>query len=214
MLLDCVLAIFVVRVVKSNVDGLVIASKLVAEGGIITYPTDTVYGLGCDPFAKDSIERVMKAKGDRMKPLPVLVRTLQDGLRIADFSQKAVRLGEEFWPGPLTMVLRAKTVVPRVLAPSGMIGLRSPNHVTCLNLLGLCSGCLVGTSANRTGEAPATTAEEVVSTLGDRIDLVVDGGRAPLGVASTVVDLSNNFAIIREGPISLEAILNCLKSRK
>jgi L-threonylcarbamoyladenylate synthase len=204
----------VVRVVKGDVEGLVIASKLVAEGGIITYPTDTVYGLGCDPFAQNAIERVISAKGDRKKPLPVLVRSLRDGLRIADFSQKAVRLAEEFWPGPLTMVLKAKTVVPRMLASSGMIGLRSPNHVTCLNLLGLCSGCLVGTSANRTGEAPATTAEEVVSALGDKIDLIVDGGRAPLGVASTVVDLSNNFAVIREGPISREAILNCVRSRK
>ena len=201
-----------VRVVKADMDGLVLAAKLIAEGGIIGYPTDTVYGLGCDPFSQHAVERVMEAKGDRKKPLPVLVKTVQDGQRIAEFPEKAARLATRFWPGPLTMVLKAKPVVSKVLAPSGTIGVRSPKHVTCLNLLGLCSGYLVGTSANQTGKAPATTAEEVVTGLGEKIDLVVDGGRAPLGVSSTVIDLSSNFTVIREGPISRETLLNCLRS--
>jgi L-threonylcarbamoyladenylate synthase len=193
-------------------DGLLLAANLIAEGGIVSYPTDTVYGLGCDPFSQHALERVMKAKGDRRKPLPVLVKTLQDGLRIADFPEKAAKLATRFWPGPLTMVLKAKAIVPKELAPSGTIGVRSPKHATCLNLIGLCSGYLVGTSANQAGKPPATTAEEVVAGLGDRIDLVVDGGSAPLGVASTVVDFSSNFTVIREGPISREALLNCLRS--
>src|SRR5208337_693377 len=193
-------------------DGLVLAAKLIAEGGIIGYPTDTVYGLGCDPFSQHAVERVMEAKGDRKKPFPVLVKTVQDGQRIAEFPEKAAKLATRFWPGPLTMVLKAKPVVSKVLAPSGTIGVRSPKHVTCLNLLGLCSGYLVGTSANQTGKAPATTAEEVVTGLGEKIDLVVDGGRAPLGVSSTVIDLSSNFTVIREGPISRETLLNCLRS--
>ena len=201
-----------VRVVKADMDGLELAAKLIAEGGIIGYPTDTVYGLGCDPFSQHAVERVMEAKGDRKKPLPVLVKTVQDGQRIAEFPEKAARLATRFWPGPLTMVLKAKAVVSKVLAPSGTIGVRSPKHVTCLNLLGLCSGYLVGTSANQTGKAPATTAEEVVTGLGEKIDLVVDGGRAPLGLSSTVIDLSSNFTVIREGPISRETLLNCLRS--
>jgi len=110
------------------------------------------------------------------------------------------------------MVLKAKPVVSKVLAPSGTIGVRSPKHVTCLNLLGLCSGYLVGTNANQTGKTPATTAEKVVTALGDKVDLVVDGGRAPLGLSSTVIDLSSNFTVIREGPISRETLLNCLRS--
>ena len=201
-----------VRVVKADMDGLVLAAKLIAEGGIIGYPTDTVYGLGCDPFSQHAVERVMEAKGDRKKPFPVLVKTVQDGQRIVEFPEKAARLATRFWPGPLTMVLKAKAVVSKVLAPSGTIGVRSPKHVTCLNLLGLCSGYLVGTSANQTGKAPATTAEEVVTGLGDKVDLVVDGGRAPLGLSSTVIDLSSNFTVIREGPISRETLLNCLRS--
>jgi len=204
----------VVRVVKADADGLVLAAKLIAEGGIISYPTDTVYGLGCDPFSQHALERVMNAKGDRSKPMPILVKTLQDGRRIAEFPEKAAKVAARFWPGPLTMVLRAKASVPKALVPSGTIGVRSPKHDTCLNLIGLCSGYLVGTSANQTGKAPATTAEEVVAGLGDKIDLVLDGGRAPLGVASTVVDLSSNMTVIREGPISREALLNCLRSDK
>ena len=202
----------VVRVVKADMDGLVLAAKLIAEGGIVGYPTDTVYGLGCDPFSQRALGRVIEAKGDRKKPLPVLVKTFQDCLRIAEFQEKAARLANRFWPGPLTMVLKAKAIVPEGVAPSGTIGVRSPKHVTCLALVGLCSGYLVGTSANQTGKAPATTAEEVVAGLGDKIDLVVDGGRAPLGVSSTVVDLSSNFNVIREGPISREALLNCLRN--
>lgn len=210
----CTLGTFLVRVVKADTDGLVLAAKLIAEGGIVSYPTDTVYGLGCDPFSQQALERVMNAKGDRRKPMPVLVKTLQDGLRIAEFPEKAAKLATRFWPGPLTMVLRAKASVPKVLVPLRTIGVRSPKHVTCLNLIGLCSGYLVGTSANQSGKAPARTAEEVVTGLGDKIDLVVDGGRAPLGVASTVIDLSSNFTVIREGPISREALLNCLRSDK
>ena len=112
------------------------------------------------------------------------------------------------------MVLRATAIVPRMLAPFGTIGVRSPKHDTCLSLLDLCSGYLVGTSANQTGKAPATTAEEVVTELGDKIDLIVDGGRAPLGVASTVVDLTDDFTVIREGPISRETLLSCLRNGK
>jgi L-threonylcarbamoyladenylate synthase len=199
--------------VKADIDGLAAASKIIAGGGIVSYPTETVYGLGCDPFAPYSIERVMRVKGNRKKPLPVLVKTLQDGQRIADFSEKAIKLAEKFWPGPLTMVLKAKTIVPSVLAPSGTVGVRSPKHPICLSLLGLCSGRLIGTSANQTGKTPATTAEEVVRDLGDRIDMVVDGGKTMLGVASTVIDLSSNFVVLREGPIPQEALLKCLRNR-
>ena len=200
-----------VRVVEADLEGLTSASKAVLEGGLVSYPTDTVYGLGCDPFNPTAIERVIRVKGDRKKPLPVLVRALQDAQRLADFPDKAFKLVREFWPGPLTIVLKAKTLVPQALAPLGTIGVRSPKHSTCLNLLSLCSGYLVGTSANRTGDAPATTPDEVVRELGDSIDVVVDGGRTTLGVASTVIDLSKELVILREGPIPREALLKCLR---
>ena len=186
------------------------ASKVVAGGGIIGYPTDTVYGLGCNPFNNHAINRVIKTKGGRSKPLPVLAKSVREAELIVDFPVNARKLASIFWPGPLTIVLKAK-IQDSILAPSGTIGVRSPGHALCLNLLGMCSGLLVGTSANRTGDAPATTATEVVQAFGDEIDLVVDGGKSILGVASTVVDLSNDFLLLREGPISREELLNCLR---
>lgn len=200
-----------VRIVAPDMDGLLVASKAVAEGGIIGYPTDTVYGLGCNPFNHHAINRVISAKGGRSKPLPVLVKSVRDAELIVDFSVNARKLAATFWPGPLTMVLGAKTQDSTILASSGTIGVRSPGHALCLNLLGMCSGLLVGTSANKTGQAPATTASEVAQAFGDEIDLVVDGGKSALGVASTVVDLSNDFLLLREGPISREELLRCLR---
>jgi L-threonylcarbamoyladenylate synthase len=139
-----------------------------------------------------------------------LAKSIRDAELIVDFSANARRLAAIFWPGPLTIVLRAKTQ-DSILAPRGTIGVRSPGHELCLNLLGMCSGLLVGTSANKTGHAPATTAREVAQSFGDEIDLVVDGGKSILGVASTVVDLSNDFLLLREGPISREELLRCLR---
>jgi len=199
-----------VRIVAPDMDGLMAASKVVAGGGIIGYPTDTVYGLGCNPFNNHAISRVIKTKGGRSKPLPVLAKSVREAELIVDFPVNARKLASIFWPGPLTIVLKAK-IQDSILAPSGTIGVRSPGHALCLNLLGMCSGLLVGTSANKTGDAPATTATEVVQAFGDEIDLVVDGGKSILGVASTVVDLSNDFLLLREGPISREELLNCLR---
>lgn len=204
-----------VRIVKADMEGLIVASNVVSEGGIISYPTDTVYGLGCNPFNRRAIERLIEAKERGADPLPVLVRNREEGERIADFSNKAITLANYYWPGPLTMVLKAKPIITSILAPRGTIGVRSPKHPACLSLLGLCSGLLVGTSANKTGEPPATTAEEVARKLGERIDIVVDGGKATLGVSSTVIDLSgSNLTLLREGPISREALLECLRTRR
>jgi len=203
-----------VRVVKADADGLIAASTVIAEGGIIGYPTDTVYGLGCNPFDQNALQKVIAAKGDRTKPLPVLVKTVSDAEKVADLSGKAVILAAHYWPGPLTLVLRAKERVPALLAPDRSIGVRSPKHPTCLSLLGLCSGLLIGTSANKSGSAPAVTADEVVKELGNQIDLVVDGGKTTLGVASTVVDVRNSLVVLREGPISKEELLRCLRGRE
>jgi len=145
---------------KVDLEGLTQAADAVAKGGVICYPTDTLYGLGCDPLNPLAVERTMRVKGDRTKPMPVLVKSLEEADELAYFSQRAKLLAAKFWPGPLTLVLDGRDSLPRILAPEGKIGLRSPNHSICLNLLGLCSGKLIGTSANRTGRPPATTAKQ------------------------------------------------------
>lgn len=203
-----------VPIVPINLDNLAAAAEVVANGGIVAYPTDTVYGLGCDPFNSQAVKAVLRAKGNRSKPLPVLVETLHAAELIVDFSDRALKVAAAFWPGPLTMVLRAKPTVPAILAPDKTVGVRSPKHAICLKLLGMCSGMLVGTSANKTGHPPATTAKEVAKELGDQIDLVLDGGRTMLGISSTVIDLTKGFRLLREGPISREELLKYVRKSR
>jgi L-threonylcarbamoyladenylate synthase len=204
-----------VRILKADLKGLAEAAAVVRNGGLICYPTDTVYGLGCDPLNGIAIERTMKTKGERTKAMPVLVRSVQDAERFAKFHEPARRLAEKFWPGPLTMILPAKDLLPSILVPEGTVGLRSPNHPICLDLIGLCSGALVGTSVNLTGKLPATSAEEAVEVFEDQVDLVLDGGRSPLGIASTVVDMTKDrLVLLREGPIGRKQIIRCLRGSK
>jgi L-threonylcarbamoyladenylate synthase len=189
-----------------------VAVEVVGKGGVICYPTDTVYGLGCDPLNPSAVERVMRVKGERTKPMPVMVKDLEIAERLAQFSDRARKLARKFWPGPLTIVLPAAASLPRILVPNGTVGLRSPKLAICLELLGLCSGALVGTSANLTGKQPALSAGDVVRELGDQVDLVLDGGNVPLGVSSTVVDLAKpKLTILREGPIGIREIMRCLR---
>jgi L-threonylcarbamoyladenylate synthase len=203
-----------VRIVKADLEGLAVAAETVTEGGLICYPTDTVYGLGCDPFNTTAIVKTIAAKGKRDKAMPVLVRSIDDAERLAFFSESARKLTDAYWPGSLTIVLLARDDIPSALSPERTVGLRSPKHAICQQLLGLCSGYLVGTSANLTGKPPATSAEEIVNQFGDRVDIVLDGGRSPVGVASTVVDLTReHLVVLREGPIARAEVLHCLNQR-
>ncbi len=203
-----------VRVIKADLEGLAVAAETVTKGGLICYPTDTLYGLGCDPFNTPAIVKAIAAKGKRDKAMPVLVKSIDDAERLAFFSESARRLIDAYWPGPLTLVLPARDELSSALSPERTVGLRSPKHAICQQLLGLCSGYLVGTSANLTGKPPATSVEEIVTQLGDRVDIVLDGGRLPVGVASTVVDLTKeHLVVLREGPIARAEVLRCLRQR-
>jgi len=203
------------RVLKTDLDGLASAAETVAKGGVICYPTDTVYGLGCDPLNSSAIKRTLEVKGDRTKPFPVLVKGLADAEKLVYVNDRARRVAESFWPGPLTIILHSREIVPTILAPEGRVGVRSPKHPICLDLLGLCSGALIGTSANLSGRPPATTASEALKELGDRVDIILDGGRASLGVASTVVDLTQaKVTILREGPVERSEIVRRLRTRR
>jgi len=203
------------QILKADLEGLARAADVVAKGGIICFPTDTVYGLGCDPLNVSAIQKTMKVKGERTKPMPVLVHGLDDAEKIAYVSDRARRLADKFWPGPLTLVLEARDVLPSILAPQQKVGVRSPNHPICLDLLGLCAGRLVGTSANHTGHPAAMSARHVLEELGEQVDVVLDGGMPPLGLASTVIDLTvPGVTILREGPVGRAELLRCLRKRE
>lgn len=200
------------RILGTSVEDVKEAAKLVLEGGLVAYPTDTVYGLGCNPFDAGAIDRLVKAKERVKGSLPILVSSLQDAERLGNISDLAMRLANTFWPGPLTLVVRPRMIFPpRVTGDEVLVGLRIPNHEIATRLIKECGGALIGTSANISGRPSLRTAEEVVSELGDRVDLIVDGGPTPLGRESTVVRfLGEESTVIREGAISRDDILKTL----
>jgi len=201
------------RILRATAENIQLAAEIVKKGGLVVYPTDTLYGLGCAPLNTEAVKRVFKTKGERKKPLPVLAYSIADAERIAEFGEKAKLIAERFWPGPLTLVLPKKPSLPSVVTygkPS--VGVRVPKHKVALQLLFLSNGLLIGTSANKTGSNPPRTAQEAAEQIGENVDLILDGGKTPIGKSSTVVELSEGIPkLLREGPISINDILNVLK---
>ena len=184
------------------------ALVILQRNGIVAFSTDTVYGLGAMVFHLEGIARLFQVK-DRPSTLAIAV-LLGDASQLERVSlnpgQAATRLAERFWPGPLTLVVPRYPEVPDLIAPTPTVGVRIPNHPVALELLKK-TGPLAVTSANLSGGENTLTADEVVAQLGGRVPLVLDGGRTPGGVPSTVVDLTTDrFQILRMGPISEEQI--------
>jgi L-threonylcarbamoyladenylate synthase len=196
----------------SDPEALRTALDILRRGGLVAFPTDTVYGVGAMAFDAAAVERIYAAKGrDVTKALPILLAD-QDGLSdvAEEIGPDARRLAETFWPGPLTIVVRKRDVVPEAVSRGVTIGVRVPAHPVTLELLNA-SGPLAATSANLSGARDSMTADEVVAALGDRIDLIMDGGRAPGGKPSTVVDCTvSPPSLEREGPVSMDLILAVL----
>jgi L-threonylcarbamoyladenylate synthase len=197
------------KITQATKNGIQNAAKIVKRGGVIIYPTETVYGLGCDPFNQEAVKRIFKIKGERTKPLPVLALNIKEVGRIAQVTEKTAKLAERFWPGPLAMVLPKKHLLSEIVTCNlDSVAVRVPNHEIALELIRLSNGLLIGTSANKTGQKPPQTALEAAEQIGREVDLILDGGPAPLGESSTVVDLTKEKPkILRQGPIKLEDIL-------
>jgi L-threonylcarbamoyladenylate synthase len=197
------------QILRATADNLAVASQILADGGLVAYPTDTVYGLGCNPFNVKALKRLFKVKGERDKPLPILASDVESIEKIAFLSEKARKIAARFWPGPLTLVLPKKpALLETATCNLNSVGVRIPKHDVALRLIRLSNGLLVGTSANKTGAKPPCTAQEVVEQLREEVDVILDGGTTPLGVSSTVVDFTQQKPkILREGPTCLEEIL-------
>ena len=199
-------------VLKATKNNIMIAARIVRRGGLVVYPTETVYGLGCDPFNVEAVKRILDVKGDRKKPLPVLAASIVDVDKVAFVSPNGKRLAAKFWPGPLTLVFSKKPALPDVVTFGGdSVGLRIPDNDVALHLIRLSGGLLIGSSANRTGEEPSRSVQEISGELKEMVDVVLDGGATVQGMPSTVADLtSEKPRILREGPISLKEILDAL----
>ncbi len=195
-------------ILSATSENILAASLKVKDGGLVIYPTDTVYGLGCNPFNLEAVKRIFHLKGERMRPLPILASDVKSVEKIAFISEKTKRILVEFWPGPLTLVIPKKPVLPEIVTCNlHSVGVRVPRNDVAIQLISLSDGLLVGTSANKTDEKPPRTAHEAAEKLGKEVDLILDGGPTSLGVSSTVVDLTGQKPkILRKGPISFRDI--------
>ena len=202
------------NVLKATKENIKIAAETVKNGGVIAFPTETVYGLGCDPQNIQAVEGLLTIKGDRKKPFPVLVASLKDATKIANVSNKGKKLASKFWPGPLTMVFPKKDTLDDVVTFGlASVGIRVPNNQVALNLIRQSGGLLIGSSANLSGEQPPRSVLEMSEELKKRADVILDGGRTSQGTPSTVVDLTvDEPKILRKGPISLEQIQTAINS--
>lgn len=194
-------------------DALRRAAALIKSGGLIAFPTDTVYGIGASAFQADAIERIYQAKGrSALKAIPILLGNPEAAQLITPpLSPLAQRLSDAFWPGPLTLVLPLLPFLPENLSPTPTVGLRVPDHTFTLALLQE-TGPLAATSANLSGQPSALTADQAASQFGGELGLILDGGRSAGGLASTVVDCAaEKPSLLREGPITWAEIQSALQ---
>lgn len=191
------------------------ALAVLRAGGLVAFPTDTVYGVGALITSPDSIARLYEVKGrQHTKAIAVLIaEASQLEQVVANTNDAAATLAARFWPGALTLVLPKRQALPEALSPNATIGVRVPDHAVARALLAA-AGPMAVTSANRSGGANALNAAEVLKQLGGRIELVLDGGQTPGDRPSTVVDLTGKeLRMLREGPISQVQIAKTLEKK-
>ncbi|MCL2093647.1 MAG: L-threonylcarbamoyladenylate synthase [Treponema sp.] len=192
------------------------AAALLKRGGLAAFPTETVYGLGADAFNPLALARVFEVKNrPRFDPLIIHIAHLDALPRVADLkllegaaAERLAILSQALWPGPLTLILPKHRDLPD-LATAGLphAAVRFPSHPSAQALIRLSTGALAAPSANPFGFLSPTRAEHVAAQLGDRVDLIIDGGRCPVGLESTVLDISGTIPrILRPGGISAETL--------
>jgi L-threonylcarbamoyladenylate synthase len=195
-------------------DAIARAAAVLAAGGLVAFPTETVYGLGGDARNGRAVARIFEAKGrPSFNPLIVHVADVAAARRIARFSEAAERLAAAFWPGPLTLVLEARAeagLSPLVTAGLSTVAIRVPAHPLAQALLRAFGGPVAAPSANPSGKVSPTRARHVLEGLGGRIEAVLDGGACPVGVESTIVGLAGPPALLRPGGLPAEIIEDCL----
>ena len=185
------------------------ALEILQFGGLVAFPTDTVYGVGALAFNGAAVESIYAAKGRPVeKAIPVLIGDADDLAKVsAEVPEIALKLAARFWPGPLTMVVPKHPGLPEAVSATPTVGVRIPDHPVARALLRL-AGPMAVTSANLSDQPSPCTAQDVFAQLGGRIALILDGGKTPGGVPSTVVDcVGAELQVLRAGPIPRSEIL-------
>lgn len=194
--------------------GLIRAAELLRSGGLVAFPTETVYGLGGDARDDQAVARIYQAKGrPRFNPLIVHVPDLDTAQRYALFDERALAISERFWPGPLTLVLPLRAdagLSALVTAELPTVAIRVPAHPVARALLAEFDGPLAAPSANPSGKVSPTRAAHVIDGLSGRISAVLDGGACAVGVESTILGLADGPTLLRPGGVSVEALESAL----
>ncbi len=193
---------------KPQKDILKAAAEIIRQGGLVAFPTETVYGLGADAFNTDAVKKIFKVKG-RPADNPLIVHvSSSDHIDILarDVPEEAYRLIDKAWPGPLTIVLRKRAEVPKVTTGGlDKVAVRCPAHPVALKLIDEAGTPIAAPSANRSGKPSPTRAEHVLRDLGGSIDAILDGGEVFFGVESTIIDLTTDPpTLLRPGPIDVD----------
>ena len=205
------------RIVQPTPDSIAEAAKILRGGGLVAFPTETVYGLGANALDADAVARIFIAKGrPSTNPIIVHVASVAEAEMIGEFSlvhpeeyyNVLWRLTDQLWPGPITIVVRKKPTVPDIVTAGGpTVGIRMPNHPVALALLRACGFPLAAPSANRSEQISPTTAEHVAASLGDAVEMILDGGPCAVGLESTVLDCTKvPLRILRPGMVSSQQI--------
>ena len=192
----------------TQADAIQQALEILRAGGLVAFPTDTVYGVGALAFDAVAVESIYPAKDRPVeKAIPILIGGIEDLDKVAvDVPLIAANLAARFWPGPLTLVVPKHPNLPKVVSATPTVGVRVPDHPVARALL-TAAGPMAVTSANISGQASPRTAEEVIRQLNGRIPFVLDGGETPGGIPSTVVNcLGTEPVILREGPVTKKEI--------
>lgn len=195
-------------IIPCNKNGIDAAVDTIKTGGVVVFPTDTVYGIGCNPYDKTAVERIYRIKGrEKEKQLPVLAYSYEELQRIVSFDDISKKLAEKFWPGALTLILPLKDKdIGQALGIVDRLAVRVPNHSCLLSLLKECK-ILVGTSANYSGSASFADPSEIAKNFSG-FDLLLDGGKIENSVESTIVEVVNNkLKVIREGKVNSKLLI-------
>jgi L-threonylcarbamoyladenylate synthase len=204
--------VFEVKPNAPRVDAITEAASAIRAGGLVVYPTETVYGLGADARSNKAIKKIFKLKGrEAKKPIPIAVNSIGMTRQIAELNPVAEVLFT-FLPGPLTIVAPARSSVSKLItAGTGKVGIRVPNHPVALKLIDFVGGPITSTSANLSGKPAPLTVREALEQIGKSVDVALDAGKCKLGIPSTVVDAtSKRPKVLRRGPISEEEIRKVL----
>ena len=190
-------------------------AEIIKNGGIVVFPTETVYGIGTNGLDKEAVERLYKIKERPLnKPISLLVSDFEMVEKVVkDISEIEYKIMKEFFPGPLTIILNKKDIVPEIVTSGGItVGIRMPDEETTRKLIKYAGVPIAAPSANISGKPSKIDVQDIIKEFGDKVDYYIDGGKSKIGIGSTIVKVEKNaIKILREGSISKEEIEKAIK---